>query len=107
MKAWAVLAVAAAAVLSCSPNTTPTSNLPRSPLATAATPSTSPGASAAALPGTSPEASATPVASPGPTLTLSCTPAASYGLLISGGNLQVINTCGKVAATTSVTPSSV
>src|SRR5207302_39412 len=35
-----------------------------------------------------------------------CTPTSSYGLLIAAGALQAINTCGKVAASVMVAPSS-
>jgi hypothetical protein len=36
-----------------------------------------------------------------------CKPASSYGVVTAGGNLELVDTCGKVAATTPIAPSSV
>src|SRR4051794_26710309 len=50
---------------------------------------------------------ATPSSSPIAEVTAKpCTPTSSYGLLIVAGSLQAINTCGKVAASATIAPSS-
>ncbi|TMF34313.1 MAG: hypothetical protein E6I27_18000 [Chloroflexi bacterium] len=84
MKRLAVLAVVLAVTLACSQVSNPTANV--SPRQTA-----------------SPSNSAH---SPIPTLA-SCVAATSYGLLIANGNLEVIDTCGRVSASTSIAASSV
>src|SRR5437899_4367529 len=84
MKRLAVLAVVLAVTPACSQVSNPTANV--SPRQTAS-PSNS-------------------THSPIPTLA-SCVAATSYGLLIANGNLEVIDTCGRVSASTSIAASSV
>jgi hypothetical protein len=64
------------------------------------------GSPSAATPTPSPRPTAAVATSPVPSLA-ACQPASSYGLLLAGGNVEMIDTCGKVAAKQAVAPSSV
>src|ERR1700704_3052327 len=84
MRVSAIAAAAAFVLTSCSQSAQPVSSV-------------SPSSASSAIAATS-----SPVASPSP-----CTPGSAYGLLIAGGSLQLITTCGTVQASASLAASSV